>query len=61
MKDSLARIQTSPALTPGQIEALGARAWEESQTLVVRLSQVKDPKVRGMIEAVAEYEFGGGS
>lgn len=61
MRDSLARIQTAPVLTPGQLEALGARAWAEQETLVVRLSQVEDPGIRAKIVAVAEHQFGGGS
>ena len=61
MKDSLARLQTAPAMTRGQIDALGARAWEESRTLVVRLAAVEDPDVRAKIEAVAQHQFGGGS
>ena len=58
MKDSLARVQTTPAMTPGQLEALGARAGVDHQTLELRLSQVDDPTIRAMVVAVAEDQFG---
>jgi hypothetical protein len=31
MRDSLAQIQTAPAMTPGHLKALGARAWVEQR------------------------------
>ena len=53
----LARHQPKAALTDGQLLALGARAWTEQQTLVVRLSQVKDPIIQGMVVAIADHIF----
>jgi hypothetical protein len=61
VKDSLARIQTVPTTTRAQLNALGARAWENHETLVVRLSQVEDAGIRAKIVEVAEHQFGGGS
>lgn len=54
----LARHQPKPALTEGELLALGARAWVDQETLVVRLSQVSDPIIRRMVHAIANYLFG---
>ena len=57
-QSQLARYQPKASMTEGQVAAMGARAWEDSNTLVVRLSQVSDPIVQGMIRAVADHVFG---
>ncbi len=54
----LARHQPKPALSEGQVLAMGAWAWGEPKTLVVRLSQVKGPTIRGRVVAIADYLFG---
>lgn len=59
-QSQLARYVPQAATTPGQLKALGARAWIDTQTLVVRLAAVEDPIIRGMIVAVAESEYGRG-
>ncbi len=58
MKDSLARHVPKASLSEAQVKALGARAWEDHETLVVRLAQVEDPTIRAMVVAVAEHQFG---
>ena len=54
----LARYVAKPALSDGQVLALGARAWADQQTLVVRLNQIQDPIIRQMAVTIAKHVFG---
>ncbi len=54
----LARHQPTPALSDGQLLALGARAWQDQEILVVRLSLVSDPIIRQMVRAIADWKYG---
>ncbi len=58
MRDSLARYVPKASMTEAQVKALGARAWEEQETLVVRLNQITDPMLRAMVVAIAKHLFG---
>ncbi|KKK52189.1 hypothetical protein LCGC14_3107410 [marine sediment metagenome] len=55
----LARYVAKPATSDAALKAMGARAWEDQQTLVIRLSSVSDPVIRQMVCAVAGHVFGG--
>ena len=55
VQSQLASYQPKASTTPGEIKAMGARAWIDHETLVVRLSAVTDPIIRGMIRAIAAY------
>ena len=54
----LARYVAKPALSDAQVLALGARAWQDQETLVVRLNQIQDPIIRQMAVTVAKHVFG---
>ena len=54
----LARYVAKPATSDAALKAMGARAWEDQQTLVIRLSAVSDPVIRQMVRTVADYVFG---
>ncbi len=58
VQSALARHVPKPATSDAAVKALGARAWDEQETLVVRLSAVSDPSIRLMVKAVAAYCFG---
>ena len=58
VQSNLARYQTSSPMTPAQIDVLGARAWVEQETLVVRLNQVADPDIQQKIRDIAESLYG---
>ncbi len=60
VQSQLARHVPKPATSEAALKALGARAWDAQETLVVRLSAVSDPSIRLMIKAVAAHVFGGG-
>ncbi len=60
VQSCLARYVPKPATSEAAVKALGARAWDEQETLVVRLSAVSDPSIRLMVKAVAAHVFGGG-
>lgn len=57
-QSQLARHVPRPATTDAQVLAMGARAWDRQETLVVRLSLVRDPSIRLMVKAVAAHVFG---
>jgi hypothetical protein len=57
-QSQLARYVAKPVLSDAQVLALGARAWDDQETLVVRLSQIEDPIIRQMAATVAGYVFG---
>ncbi len=61
VQSCLSRHVPKPATSEGAVKALGARAWDEQETLVVRLSAVRDPSIRLMVKAVAAHVFGGGN
>ncbi len=61
VQSALARYVPKPATSEAAVKALGARAWDEQETLVVRLSAVSDPSIRLMVKAVAAHVFGGGN
>ncbi len=61
VQSQLGRFVPKAATSDIKVKAMGARAWMDSETLVVRLSQVSDPIIRGMIVAVADHEFGRGT
>ncbi len=61
VQSHLSRHVPKPAASEAAVKALGARAWDEQETLVVRLSTVQDPSIRLMVKAVAAYVFGGGN
>ena len=54
-RSQLARTMPKPATTDGELKALGARAWIDHKTLVVRRSTIEDPIILGMVDAVADY------
>ena len=54
----LARYVAKPSLSEAQVLAMGARAWEDHETLVVRLNQIQDPIIRQMAITVAKHVFG---
>ena len=54
----LARYVAKPATSDAKILAMGAKAYREHETLVVRLSQIRDPVIRQMAATVADYLFG---
>ena len=58
IQSQLARYQPRGTLTDGQVLAMGARAWQDQQTLVVRLSLIHDPIIRQMAVTIADYVFG---
>ena len=59
IQSHLARHQPQASTSDGELKAMGARrAWEDHETLVVRLSTVRDPVVKGMIKAIAAHVFG---
>ena len=58
IQSNLARHQPQASTSDGELKAMGARAWEDHETLVVRLSTVSDPVVKGMIKAIAAHVFG---
>ena len=58
IQSHLARYQPKAATSDGELKAMGARAWDIDGVLVVRLSTVRDPIVRGWIKAIAAHEFG---
>ncbi len=58
VQSQLARHVAKPATSDAALKAMGARAWEDQQTLVIRLSSVSDPVIRQMVRAVADYVFG---
>ena len=58
-QSQLARYVPRPATTDAQMLAMGARAWGEQETLVVRLSTIGDPSMRHMARALAAYLYGG--
>ena len=60
VQSHLARHQPQAATSDGEIKAMGGapRAWQDHETLVVRLSTVSDPMVQGMIKAIAAHVFG---
>ncbi len=58
LQSHLARYVSKPATDDGELKRMGARAWVTHETLVVRLSAVSDPIIRGMIVAVAHHAFG---
>ncbi len=60
VQSHLTRYVPKPATSEAAVKALGARAWDEQETLVVRLSAVSDPSIRIMVKAVAAHVFGGG-
>ena len=57
-QSQLARHVPRPVSTDAQVLAMGARAWDTQETLVVRLSTIDDPMVKRMVKAVAAYCFG---
>lgn len=57
-QSQLARHVAKPSLSDGQVLAMGARAWEDQETLVVRLSLISDPIIRQMAVTVAQHVFG---
>lgn len=57
VQSHLTRHVAKTALSETQVAALGARAWEDQETLVVRLSQVTDPIIRKMVVAIADHLF----
>lgn len=57
-QSQLARHVAKPALSDTQVLALGARAWQDQETLVVRLNQITDPIIRQMAVTVAKHVFG---
>jgi len=61
VQSHLARHVPTAATSSTALKAMGARAWTDHETLVVRLSAVTDPIIRGMIVAVADHTFGGGA
>ncbi len=61
VQSHLSRHVPKPATSEAAVKALGARAWGEQETLVVRLSAVSDPSIRLMVKAVAAHVFGGGN
>ncbi len=60
-QSQLARYVPRQATSEAALKAMGARAWLDEQTLVVRLSQVDDHSIRLMIKAVAAHVFGNSS
>ena len=57
VQSHLSRHVPKASMTEAQVKAMGARAWVDHETLVVRLSQVTDPIIQGMIRAVADHLF----
>ncbi len=58
MKDSLAHIQTAPALTPSQFDALAARAWHDHGIVLLRPEDVGEADDREALTAAAERRYG---
>jgi hypothetical protein len=58
MRDSLARVQTAPVLTPGQIDALAARAWHDHGIVLLRPEDVNEADDRQALTAAAERRYG---
>ncbi len=54
----LARHVPKPALSHGQLLAMGARAYHDHEILVVRLSQLDNPIDRQMARSIAEKLYG---
>ena len=57
-QSQLGRYVAKLALSDAQVLAMGARAWKEKETLVVRLNQIQDPIIRQMAVTVAKHVFG---
>ena len=57
-QSQLARYVAKPSLSDGQVLAMGAKAWKDQETLVVRLNQIQDPVIRQMAITVAQHVFG---
>lgn len=57
-QSQLAHRVAKPPLSDGQVLALGARAFLDHDTLVVRLNQIHDPIIRQVAIAVAKHVFG---
>ena len=55
IQSHLARHVPRKVTSDGELRAMGARAWADHETLVVRLSVIQDPIIRGMVVAVADY------
>ncbi len=58
MKDSLARVQTSPVLTPAQLDALAARAWHDHGIVLLRPQDMPEAADRQAVTDVAERHYG---
>ncbi len=58
MRDSLARLQTSPALSPGQLDALAARAWHDHGIVVLRPEDMAEPADRQAVTDAVERRYG---
>ncbi len=54
-RSQLARYVPTEATGASDLRAMGARAWIDHETLVVRRSAIKDPLIRGMLDAIADY------
>ena len=58
MRDSLSHVQTTPAITDAQLDALAARAWHDLGIVLLRSEDMSDPGDRQAVTAAAERRYG---
>ena len=58
MKDSLAYVQTAPAISEAQLSALAARAWLDHGIVLLRPEDMPDPLDRRAALEMAEKLYG---
>ncbi len=58
VQSQLARYVARSSLSDAQVLAMGARAYRDQETLVVRLAAIQDPIIRQMAVTVAKHVFG---
>ncbi len=54
----LARYVAKPVTSDAALLAMGARAYHDHETLVIRINQIQDPIIRQMAITVAKHVFG---
>ena len=58
MRDSLSRIQTTPAITDAQLDAMGARAWLDHGIILLRPKDMPDPGDSQALIDIAVKRYG---
>lgn len=58
MRDSLARIQTAPAISEAQLDAMAGRAWLDFGIVLLRPEHLPNPLDRQAVLNIAEKRYG---